>query len=154
MIHAAELSEVEKAFSAAILDVIATMAGLMPQKAPVPVTVERGITGAMTLVGKKSLLATISMPVDTAGILVSYMTGIYISELTGEDICDGVAELVNMVCGRAKTMLADTDYSFTLTSPFVITGEKHNLYHKSNVVKVQSQITLENAAIGMELIFP
>jgi len=122
-------------FIQAIQEVIATMSGMTVTEINDCSNsgVDGEISSAMVLVGEKNMLATISMPQETAALLVSYMTGTPIGKITPEELYDGVAELVNMVAGQVKTFVGATPYRFQLTSPFVIVGKSYSIVHKNQV---------------------
>jgi CheY-specific phosphatase CheX len=49
-------------------------------------------------------------------------------EITSEDMCDGIGELVNMVSGRAKTSLSEDSGSlYRLSLPSIIKGPGHEI---------------------------
>ncbi|MCX7841948.1 MAG: chemotaxis protein CheX [Clostridia bacterium] len=144
-----------RAFSTAVYDVLSTMAGLEPVEIQGENNFsDRGgkyITGAMTLAGKRSSMASIRMDSDTAALIVSYMTGIIVSEANEEDLYDGTAELVNMVCGRAKAALADSDEYFQLTSPFIVTGDNYVILYKNRIQKLEKSFRIGEGILTLEL---
>jgi chemotaxis protein CheX len=91
------------------------------------------ISGLMVLTGKHNILVTLSMSANTATTLMSSMTGSPAAELPPKELYDGVAELVNMVAGQAKTIAASTSCRFKLTSPFTVVGKDHFIVHKSRI---------------------
>jgi len=137
------------AFSVAVSDVLLTMTGFEMEEdlsyegqgccglegEPQPCE----ISGAMFLMGKNSGMASITMTKQTASILVSYMTGIPYYELEDEDLYDGVAEMMNLIAGRSKAILKDTDYYFEITPPFTIVGENHFIVHKKQSQFIQKR---------------
>ncbi|MCX7711998.1 MAG: chemotaxis protein CheX [Clostridia bacterium] len=151
-----EFQALNKNFTNAVLDVIVTMTGMEPDLLAEAIKDENtgGISASMTLVSSRNILATLGMQEEAARFLVSYMTGLSEAELTGEDLCDGIAELVNMICGRAKTFLADTEFGFKLTSPFVIIGDSYRIVQKKNVVKQIKSFHVGEHVITWELAFP
>lgn len=135
-------------FSQAILDVFSTMAGQYPIKAehsPVP----GGITGVMMLLGENNALLSLNLSRENTAVMVSYMTGSLVEELAPEDLYDGIAELVNMIAGRAKALLAGTGYHYKLTPPLTIVGEDHFVVYK----KKAPQLILDFVADGIPLHF-
>ncbi len=148
----------EKSFTNAFLDVLSTMAGIYGEEmADSEASKEKpggGITGVMILTGEKQSFATITIPKAAAFHIVSYMTGIDGSGLTEEDLNDGAAELINMICGRAKTFLAETEYHFQLTTPLVISGENYSILQKKSVVRLKKKFRVEEYILILELSFP
>lgn len=152
-----QLSTYQRAFSMAVSDVMNTLTGFVMEedldykgmlscgKKGDPQPCE--MTGAMILMGKNSGMASITMTRQTAAILVSYMTGIPYNELDEGDLYDGIAELINLIAGRAKAALRETDYYFEITPPFTIVGKNHKVVHKK-----QSHL-LEKRFINSDLSF-
>mgnify|MGYP001809852956 CR=1 FL=1 len=95
------------------------------------------ISGIMGLSGEAVGSIVISFPKDLACRIVSAMLG---GEPMGTelsaDVCDGVGEIVNMVAGHAKSALAKTKYHFQISIPTVVSGEKHELTHKSGTPNI------------------
>ena len=130
-----------KCFSNAVQDVVATMAGIeVIEVNPENVAQNKAdvdqISGAMLLLGTVNSMMSITLSSEAASTIVSYMTGISSSDLESEELFDGVAELVNMICGRVKAVLAGSEFHFKLTSPFIVTGNNHMIVHKSKVAKL------------------
>ncbi len=111
------------------------------------------ISGLMVLAGKQNILVTISMSADTATALMSYMTGSPATELLPEELYDGVAELVNMVAGQAKTLATAASCRFKLTSPFAVVGKDHSIVHKSRVATFFKCFMANNMEILLRLYF-
>lgn len=130
-----------RAFSIAVSEVMGTMTGFEMEEDMAYYQSEEDscdpsgihpceISGAMVLLGKKNGMATVTMTRTTASILVSYMTGIPYYELECSDLFDGVAEMMNLMAGRAKALLRDTEYHFEISPPFTIVGKNHYIVHK------------------------
>ncbi len=144
-----QLETYNKAFSMAVNDVMSTMTGFEMEEDinykgklccgsdadPQPCE----ISGAMILMGKNTGMATITMTRQTAAMIVSYMTGIPYYELEDNDLYDGIAELMNLIAGRAKALLRETDYYFEITPPFTIIGKNHQVVHKKQTHLLQKR---------------
>lgn len=132
--------------SRAAIEVFATIAGLdfsqatasIPQQ---PVPADR-LTGAMLVHGERNALLSITISKEDAAAIVSSMTGVGQAGLSADDLYDGVAEMINIVAGRAKALLAGSGYHYALTAPFTIAGANHFIVYK----KQTSQIGLCFAA--------
>ncbi|MFZ5985946.1 MAG: chemotaxis protein CheX [Bacillota bacterium] len=147
---------VEKSFSRALKEVAGTMAGFDLVEAFEGDLGEEQqdktkVSGVMTLKGIRNAMMVVTVSKDSAFVLVSYMTGIEPHELKEEDLFDGIAELANMVSGRAKALLADSGYQYDLTFPFVITGENHYIVHKGKVNKTKKRFAAGVIDIEMEV---
>ena len=145
-------------FSSAVEDVINTMAGFeifaLPAEDMHEVQVDSDkISGAMMLLGQCNSMVAITIPREAASTIVSYMTGISTSALKEEELYDGVAELVNMVCGRVKAWMSGTQYHFQLTSPFVIAGNLKAIIHKSKVARLEKRFRGGDIQIELKVFF-
>lgn len=73
---------------------------------------------------------TLAISFDEVALLLLYhrMLGeeLYIVD---ESVLNLAGEIANIVCGGAKQRLADLGYDFDLTSPSIISGEKHEITH-------------------------
>ncbi len=89
------------------------------------------ISGFIGLSGKACGTAAVSLPAPFALKCIGTMMGQDNEmELTDSVVHDGVGEIVNMIAGRAKTTLGETEYKFDITLPTIISGRAHELYHK------------------------
>lgn len=111
------------------------------------------ISGLMVLTGEQNILITLSMSADTATTLMSYMTGSPAEELPPRELYDGVAELVNMVAGQAKTLVAAGSCRFKLTSPFTVVGKDHFIVPKNRVTTFFKYFTANRMEILLKLYF-
>ncbi|RQD70314.1 MAG: chemotaxis protein CheX [Tindallia sp. MSAO_Bac2] len=139
-----------RAFSIAVSEVMGTMTGFEMEEDETYSDSENDscdptgsepceISGAMVLLGKKNGMATVTMTRMTASVLVSYMTGIPYYELEDSDLFDGVAEMMNLMAGRAKALLRETEYYFEISPPFTIVGINHHIVHKKQAQLIQKR---------------
>jgi len=139
-----------RAFTVAVSEVMGTMTGFEMEEDEAFFTPDEEsfdpketqpceISGAMVLLGKKNCMATVTMTRTTASMLVSYMTGIPYYELKNGDLFDGVAEMMNLMAGRAKALLSDSEYHFDISPPFTIVGENHYIVHKKQAKLIQKR---------------
>ncbi|MBF8982100.1 chemotaxis protein CheX [Lutibacter sp. B2] len=148
---------VEGACTNAVKDVIETMTGFnidehyKNDEEDHISTVE--ISGMMFIFGKRNAIFSLSMTKESAATIVAYMTGIPPFELEDEDLYDGVAELVNMITGRIKAQLINTEYYFDLTPPFTIVGKNHYIVHKSCVTNIFKKFIVENLEIDLKVYY-
>ena len=84
--------------------------------------------------------------------LCSYMEGIPESEVTREDMDDVLCELANMTAGIAELRLSGTEYRFTLSSPFVITGEGMTVTTKKRTEVISRTLGGEHMLIKLKVI--
>ncbi|SFM06543.1 chemotaxis protein CheX [Pelosinus propionicus] len=143
-------SYLQKCLAQSVSDVFSTMVGveLCPiEKAPESKRYKSEITGVMMILSTHNALLSIALSKENAALIVSFMTGIDSAEIEDEELYDGVAELVNMIAGRAKALLAGTDYHYQITPPLTVVGENHFILYKKNV----SQLTMEFEAGDIKL---
>lgn len=121
--------------SNAIADVITTMTGFDVSvdpdcSSPEKIGPGESIIGAMAIFGSVNGIISLTTDVDSAKVVVAYMTGIMPTDLTQADIHDGMAELVNMLVGRIKADMDREDFKLTITSPFSILGKDIDMVFK------------------------
>lgn len=143
----------EKALSEAIVKVIGTTSGfelnnslLITGNNPLQ---ESQLVGIMFLTGNTNALLAVTMSNKTASTLVSYISGIETTELSDEDIQDGVSELINMIAGSAKSLLKDTKFYFHLTSPITVVGENRLMIHKGTGNKLYKRFHFGDMQINL-----
>ncbi len=89
------------------------------------------ISGVMGLSGKAVGSVVVTLPENLAAKLVASMLGMDANGLAKEEIHDGVGELINMISGKAKAELANTDYQFVISLPTIVAGHGHEIVHKT-----------------------
>lgn len=146
-----------KNFYNAVRDVIHTMTGFHVDEKEEGISdhpeFSDNISGFMVLNGDKLGIISITVSRNTAAQLLMYMTGIAASELSDEELYDGLAEMANMVAGSAKAQLSDTDYYFEISSPFVVAGKQYTIVHKSKVRRVKRQFSADDMDIFLEVYY-
>lgn len=86
------------------------------------------ISGTIGLSGEAEGFVSVSFKLDLAQKIVGKMLMLDEGEEASEDdMRDGVGEFMNMVAGYAKAQLADTEHSFMLSIPNVISGGPHSV---------------------------
>jgi len=114
---------------------------------------EGDITGVMIIQGDRKAMLYLTLKRNHAAEIVSYMTGMTVAEVTDEDLYDGVAELVNMIAGRAKALLAGTGDHYTITPPFTIVGNDHFIVYKKEVSKFSMKFSAGEAKLYLGLTY-
>lgn len=151
--YTADIELLHTCFSRAIYDVFTTMVGQEPCEIKTE-QAERGeITGMMSLLGEKNALLCLNLSKENTAVIVSCMTGILVEELQAEDLYDGIAELVNMVAGRAKALLASTGYHYRLMQPLTVVGENHFIVYKRKTPQLTLHFTLGEMNLLFELTY-
>ena len=144
-------------FDKSMKDVLGTMAGFeireIKEAQKDNKTYKAEITGAMLLQGNRNAMLTISMSLEVSKTIATYMTGILPEDLEDEDLYDCVAELVNLVAGRTKAQLTQTDYHFQLSPPFTLVGKDHYIVYKNKVNKIYIKYGATNFELHLEIFY-
>jgi chemotaxis protein CheX len=90
------------------------------------------ISAVMGLLARTEGSFVMSFPKETAGELSKRMLmAADMPDDPDEDmIRDCIGELANVTAGQTRGMLTDTPYSFSMTTPTVISGAGHEIQHK------------------------
>lgn len=89
------------------------------------------VSGVIGLSGPTTGTCALSLPATLAHQLIHAMLMAPEDErLADSDVNDGVGELINMIAGGAKTKLTQTQYRFNITLPTIISGGKHEVFHR------------------------
>jgi chemotaxis protein CheX len=125
-------------FSNAFREIIRTMTGLelMEEKMSLEdmKAFKAQISGVIILSGAKSIMLSLSMSLIAASTLISFMIGAQSSELSDEDLIDGVSEIANVVGGKIKTKLSLGGVHYTILTPFTIKGNDHYITQRDKVL--------------------
>lgn len=121
------------AVSSSAVDVLQSMAGtsctLKNISAKVDYTATGDISAVIGIMGDDGEgMMSISFDLELGKIMVARLLGISPEDLSDDDCSDGIGELVNMISGRAKTLLsADSSTPYKLSLPTVIKGRGHEI---------------------------
>lgn len=140
-------------FSNLLQDAITTMTGFYVGKieAIEEVKDENEIVGTMVMVGNKNLLLMLSADEKSAKTIVSYMTGIEVNDLSNAMLCDGITEIINMVGGGARIAFENTQYKFSMSVPFTITGKEVNIVVKHRTERFISNFSNGDIKLGFKI---
>ena len=103
----------------------------------------------MSLNSDKGGILFVSAQEASLRVLCSYMVGMPEDEIGKGDIEDVLCELVNMTAGNAKLYLKDTEYMFSLSLPFVISGTGLSIAAKKRATVISR--TLGNGEVSVKL---
>jgi len=152
-----EYDFLQKCLAQAVFDVFEMMVGIATcqvQTNSDHSKLQRGdITGVMMIEGERKAMLYLTLSQKNAGMIMSYMTGNDPLELADEELYDGVAELVNMIAGRAKALLAGTSDHYTITPPFTIVGLQHYIVYKKEVSKFIMKFTAGDAELYLGITY-
>ncbi len=147
----------QKCFAQAVFDVFDMMAGMEACHVTKNIDSDQpssgDITGVMFIQGMKNAMLHLTITKEHAAVIVSYMTGNSPLELMDDELYDGVAEMVNMIAGRAKALLVGTDSYYTITPPFTIVGVNHCIIYKKEVSKISMKFTAGETELSLGLTY-
>ncbi|MCV2886606.1 chemotaxis protein CheX [Aestuariibacter sp. AA17] len=144
-------------FISSLMNVLKTMAQteLKPGK-PKRKTDEQArgdVSGLIGMVGpqvKGSL--SITFEEQLALEIMERMVGERPASLDAE-VTDMVGEITNMICGGAKSELADKGYEFGMATPVIVTGKGHTITHQVDGPKVIMPFASEWGFAYLEICF-
>ncbi|WP_378954703.1 chemotaxis protein CheX [Pelosinus sp. sgz500959] len=147
----------QKCLAQAVFDVFGMMAGM--ETCHVTKNIDNcqpssgDITGVMFIQGIRNAMLHLTLNKEHAAMIVSYMTGNSPLELLDDELYDGVAEMVNMIAGRAKALLAGTNNHYMITPPFTIVGLNHFIVYKKEVSKINMKFTAGETELYLGLTY-
>lgn len=109
------------------------------------------VSGIMALAGDQKGIIMISFYEALSNKIISSIMGLPIEEITEEEQHDGVGELINMIAGGAKARLGDSDWSFLLSAPTVITGNQHRVIQQKDIPCVIMVFSIDDENFAVQL---
>jgi len=106
------------------------------------------ITGVIGLSGEAQGSICLSFPQAIAFKAVSALLGMPITAM-GDDVSDGIGELVNIVAGNAKQYL--TKYNLSISLPKVIVGKDHSVASITGIPTIVVPIVSSLGEFAMEI---
>jgi chemotaxis protein CheX len=126
-------------FIDATLECLKQMAGLDPRRLRLFVKTDATMHGEITGVIGLSKGITGSCSVSFPRALAERIVGSFLGEqppLADAMITDGIGEVANMVAGGAKRRFADQGFSFSISTPTIITGTPTKLLNPQDILSV------------------
>ena len=111
------------------------------------------IIGIMSLNGNNPGMVIISAGYATIKTLCTFMTGISTNEVTDNDIYDTLCELVNMTAGNAKLRFNSSEDIYSLSPPFIITGEEMSIITKNRVDFISKTLSGDGLTLKLKVTF-
>jgi len=106
------------------------------------------ITGVIGLSGEAQGSICLSFPQAIAFKAVSALLGMPVTAM-GDDVSDGIGELVNIVAGNAKQYL--TKYNLSISLPKVIIGKDHSVASITGIPTIVVPIVSSLGEFAMEI---
>lgn len=108
------------------------------------------ISGIMGLSGDVAGAIVVSFEKDAACKIIANMLGEEKPEMDNE-VKDGIGEIVNLIAGQAKTMLAETQYHFKVSIPTTIIGSGHEIKHVKGVPCIVAKFDIDGSIFTVEV---
>lgn len=147
----------QQCLSQAVIDVFATMAGLdmceTKKLTQACKPSQNELTGVMMVLSGRNAVLSIMMDKKAAQTIISFMTGTDLHEIVDAELYDGVAELINMIAGRLKALLIDTEYHFSITPPFTIVGKNHFIAYKQTMSQIMMHFQADETQVQLNLTY-
>ena len=140
-------------FADSLAEVVSTVSGITLRV--LPSEHDTGfdeMVGIMCLNGKDNGTVFISAAEASMRALCSAMIGIPKAEVTRDDMYDTLCELVNMTAGNAKLRLTSADCTFTLSVPFLISGENMAISTKKRESIISNVLTDGKISLGLKIV--
>ncbi|MCL2433911.1 MAG: chemotaxis protein CheX [Clostridia bacterium] len=106
------------------------------------------VTGVIGLTGEAAGSICLSFPQDVAFRAVTALLGMPVT-MMGDEVTDGIGELVNIVAGNAKQYL--TKYNLSISLPKVVVGRNHSIASMSGVPTIVVPIVSSLGEFAMEI---
>ena len=148
--------DLSRIFANSLEEVVFTVAGVTLRVLPPECEADEAgkeMIGIMHLNGRNRGMLFISAAEDSIRALCAAMLGIPQHEVAKDDMRDALCELVNMTAGNAKLRLSNTDYTFTLTVPFLISGENMMIFTKKREPILSCVLSDDRVSLGMKMTY-
>lgn len=108
------------------------------------------ISGMVGLAGSIKGNLSIHLPSPLAITVTTAFLGMEVDSI-GEDVCDAIGELANMLAGSVKTSLDPTGSDIKLSMPSTVYGEKYSLDCSDCGISVLVPFDLDGTEFSVEL---
>ncbi len=109
------------------------------------------VSGVMALAGERKGVIMISFFESYAKKIISSIMAVPEEEISEDDENDGVGELINMIAGGAKARLGESEGSFYLSAPSVVTGNQHRVIQQKDIPCVVMVFKTEDDYFAVQL---
>lgn len=112
-----------------------------------------GIMGIIGISGETRGVVMVGFPESTALAAVSHLLGTEIAEMD-ETVSDGIAEIVNMIAGNAKSKLSTSDGTpLDLSLPTVVRGSDYQIDSPNDAVWIGMTFKSELGDFQLRVMF-
>ena len=113
-------------------------------------TFHHSISGIIGLAGSIKGNLAIHLPSTVATAVTTAFLGMEVEEV-GEDVCDAIGELANMLAGAIKTALDPSGSDIKLSMPSTVYGDEYSLDCFDKGISIMVPFALENEVFNVEL---
>jgi len=106
------------------------------------------VTGVIGLTGEAAGSICLSFPQEVAFRAVSQLLGMQVT-MMGDEVTDGIGELVNIVAGNAKQYL--TQFNLSISLPKVVVGRNHSVASMTGIPTIVVPILSSLGEFAMEI---
>ncbi len=111
-------------FGKPVLEVVSTMAGMSLEEDLHTFNIQEqmgvSIISTIYLNGDKNIILTIEAPIKYAAILVADMIGVDYTEVSEEEMTDGIMEITNMAAGIIKQKMSTNGIDLKISIPIAM----------------------------------
>jgi CheY-specific phosphatase CheX len=111
------------------------------------------VSGVYFMNGPKNAILIVSMATAAAFTMVSRFSGIPVSELGADTICDAINELTNMISGKIKAQLTPLGYEYINSHCFSVYGSQYLILHKGKLKNITKKYKAENTELVLRILF-
>lgn len=147
------ITKVINPYIGATVDLLSTMAGLRAEKKEVFLKKNYRLFGdisaIMSFTGKVEGEVVVCFEEALARNVVARIMAAPSGSLTKNELREGIGEIVNIIAGNAKAVLANTEYAHQIALPTVVLGNGHEISHPGNApcIVVRFEVAGEPMAV-------
>jgi chemotaxis protein CheX len=151
------ITKVINPYISATVDLLSTMAGLCAEKKEVFLKKNYRLFGdisaIMSFTGKVEGEVVVCFEEALARSVVARIMASSIDSLTKDELREGIGEIVNIIAGNAKAVLAGTEYAHQMALPTVVLGNGHEISHPGNApcIVVRFEVAGEPMAVMVSM---
>lgn len=122
----------ENLIALASQEVFELMVGGKLTPASGPAETQSGVTAVLGLAGSPCGVFSVRCPWEAASAIAAQMLGCEPHGLSGDEVCDALGEVCNMVAGSVKARLSDAGAGCMMSVPTVVRGADYEVRSLAN----------------------
>lgn len=111
------------------------------------------VSSLFFMTGPVNMVLITSMPIDEAYNIVFDLSGVEVSQLKEENMCDVINEIANMISGRLKAQLNQMGYIYANSHSFNVYGEEYNILHRSKLKSIAKKYKTGTLELNLRILF-